>query len=384
MFKHLLVWLLIILGASVAYMQGDEPLATEEPVQSSEPLQVFVCVNHNGGHNLFEFAGTEPVGLMFSKTVDVTIFYDGAAQIAADVIHVVPDTRSGTYRWAGTVARDVRPTQNIPSQDICETLYPGQLSGKNRTIQLPMSTDQALAIRGIGAEDAINYEDQTRNLINGAIGLVFRDVPEDGIPHLQILRFSGGDDDTISVAFPDFEEQIDLYAVSRRRVSYIRKNAAGFPTVTKFLDGRASFFSRLDDPNNDSNREFFDNVMAPGQFRMFVEHGEEMIYETGGVLEFSRPSSYVPRIFMPGATIRPIACNDLAVDPFRVPYLREDDYSPYNYLQPEVSNVVGNSTCDNGIIIANTPIPEDGRLPVDGSGGVYQIPAWLVEVVPEN
>lgn len=313
---------------------------------------------------------------MFSQTVNAIVYSIPAVALSTDVIHVLPDTASGTYRWVETVVDNANTTSDIPQQDSCESIYPDRLAGMNYTIQLPLSTNQALIIQPYGT--GIQYDSFTGNLMNDAMGFVFREIPENGFPNFQILRLSGGADDTISISLPDFDQDVEFYVVSRQRLSYTRTDADGFESVSKFIDGRDRFLNRLDA----SGRTLIESIMVPGNFRFYVEFGEEIIYDSHGLLNFTRLGSYIPRNFITGTAIRPIDCG--IGNPFNVPFYRADDYSQYLYLQvPLYRNfIVGVSTCDNEITIDS--VRQDGILVVNDNqgGGMYYIAAWLVEPIP--
>ncbi|MDQ7035894.1 MAG: hypothetical protein Q9P01_13995 [Anaerolineae bacterium] len=187
-------------------------------VQSQLEDIIYLCIVDDNNINLIQVAATEPVGFMFSQTVGVYVYSDSSNPLIADIIHVTPDTVSGTYRRTGdvlrgayTTASDSIPQQgslnsrnqgpNTPPMVMCEGQYSDELEGLDRTILLPLSTNQALAVHRVNTE--IPYDIPDRTLMIGAVGFFFQEATIAAMyPHFQLLRFSGGSEDVVSFSLP--------------------------------------------------------------------------------------------------------------------------------------------------------------------------------------
>ncbi|MDQ7035893.1 MAG: hypothetical protein Q9P01_13990 [Anaerolineae bacterium] len=92
----------------------------------------------------------------------------------------------------------------------------------------------------------------------------------------------------------------------------------------------------------------------------------------GSTINIERPSTFSPREFV-GASVHVLDCN---VD---IPYVRQDDFDHYWYLNSVTRNSqsVG-SMRDNDFEI--TEVRDDGILLIQASGGVFAVPAWLVDI----
>lgn len=381
-------WVFIIIICmlfSIAPLSAQTDDSTAEDAQSevvipTNPVQIFVCIEHRQNHNLLDYIASAPVGLMFTQDVNVTIYASQDINISVDLISVEPDTATGTYRWVETIVNQANVTNGMPVTTSCENQYPElELETLNRSISIPASTDQSIVIRR--SEQVLDHEDRSNVFINGAVGIIFRDQSETGFPHMQLLRFRDGNmigsDDTISLRFPDFsDEPENLYIVSRKRVSYIRRDSGGFPSVSKFIDPIDTFISQLH-----SNEEtLLDNVLTVGQFRMYVAHGEAIEYPPNGQLEIGRLNSYSPRNFE-NALVRPIGCTP--------ELLRLQDYEPPIVAALEIENYsqYANFNLDTDLLLRYTSCTEPSSVEDVLDNGIlllrdgFYLPSWLVDVV---
>ena len=347
------------------------------PVFSQDPTDsVYVCIAHGGDFNLIEYTSPQPVGLMFSRTSDVIVYSNPDISRSVDLIQVVPDTLTGTYRWNGTIAQNVN-TINVEQND-CQEQYPDQLTGLNHTIALPIERDQSIVIRR--SNNQLVYEGNNADFFADAIGLFFHTLPENNFPHFQLLGFSNDEDSTISISLPDFDDEVELYVVSSQLVSYVNIDAQGLRSVSHFIDTRERFISRL----QANNEHLINSIMAPGNFTMYIAYGEEIYYEPHGYLELVRTSAFVPRTFDNARYIQPISCNQqlldiIGYDAFDVPFFGQQNYSQYYYFDRTV-NAEGYSSCENLIDVRN--IRDDGIIEVSigpNSRTIYYIASWLVE-----
>ena len=227
---------------------------------------------------------------------------------------------------------------------------------------LPLTPEQAIVVHNI--ENTIPYENEEVSLFIGAIGILFRDEnPE--FPHFQILRVTGGSNDTISFKFPYFtQDTTRLYAVSEQVVEHTFTNNT-VESQPKFMENRAFFLSLLAVNGDD----LLDNILAPGDFRFYVQYGEEIIYRQGTWQNFSRLSSFVPRNFVAGQTIvDPIYCNT-------IPFFRQADYSQQIYSQ-NLGEAVGIIRCGQETVVEE--VLPNGILVVEGG---FYIASWLVDIV---
>ncbi|MEL6408213.1 MAG: hypothetical protein AAFV98_05740 [Chloroflexota bacterium] len=375
-----LVWFVFTVMLSSFFIvpviaQDDEDTAeTDDNIVVNEPL-VYVCTDDGVHRNLIEYNITEPIGLIFDRTLRVTIFSPTTTNFTVDMIEIEPDTDSGTYRWVETIVGQANFISNALGQNICQHQHREFVGELLQTIPLPITPRQALIIRQ--DEVNINYAEETAagTLIIGAVGLLFETETASQLPNFQLLKIVGGEDDIVSLRFPLIEEELDLFVVSRQRLSYYNIDALGFESTPTFLDTRDRFLSRL----TASGGDFMDTIMSVGEFRMRVNYGKEIFYEPGGSLELSRISSFVPRSFTEGAIIFPITC--MVDENAEVSYYRSEAYAPENYFLDAGLGSVGRTNCTNQIEILE--VLENGILRVNTAGtsgdSDFYIAAWLVD-----
>jgi hypothetical protein len=335
---------------------------------------MYLCIVEAVNTNLLAINATEPVGFMFARTVNVFVYSNAETPLIADVIHVTSDTQSGTYRRTGDVLRGAYTTSNIseqnnsPDQADCETRYP-QLADLERTILLPISTDQALAVHR--ANTVIEYDNPASTLIIGAVGFYLQTPTVTSFPHFQILRFSGGVDDRVSVALPELATETSFYILSNSRLNQTVTDPDGFEEEPQFLNPIDGVIARLVRDQQD----FLDTVMGSGNFRMFVKYGStEIDYEPGSIINIDRLSAYTPRELEAGIPVHAMNCN---ID---VPYVREENYSHYWYLSNATRNTeaVGQMR-DKEFVVEG--VRDDGVLLIQDEGGsTYAVAAWLVDI----
>ena len=350
--------------------------AIETTPVATTSISFYVCLFSDDDYHLLEVEGSEAVALIFDRASTVAVY--SSDDLIVDIINILPDTLSGTYRWTDDIVSATVTQSFIFENNTCQTHFPNELSGLAHSIEIPITTDQAVTIRTV--DSRINY--QTANpLFIDAVGFVFDSESENEYPNFQLLRLSGGEsEDSISLTMPSFNIETSAYMVSRQRITYTTTDRNGFRSLSKLIDSRERFLSRL--YSVDSN--LLDSVLIPGNFRFLVEYGEEISFEPNTVISLSRQNEFIPRDFVVGEEIEPISCDDqiLAVEgyePFRVPFFRASDYTPYLYLQSSSGLVVGTISCSNTSSIQT--ISEVGILEIEGG---FYIASWLVQPVLEN
>jgi hypothetical protein len=347
---------------------------------------IYLCIVDGNVKNLIQVSATEPVGFMFARIVNVYVYSENINTVVADIINVTSDTASGTYRRTGDVLRGAyttdptsipeqwnlgqsNPQPDVPPITTCEEEYADELNGLDRTVLLPISPNQAMAVHRVNTP--IQYDNPEQTLIMGAVGFFFQEATIARYPHFQILRFSGGSDDKVSISLPDLETNTGIYLVSRSRLSQNMIDPDGFPNHDpQFLRPIDGFIAQL------IRREesFLDTVMGPGNFRIYAEYGTEIFYEPGSLINIERPSTFSPREFE-GTSVHVLDCN---VD---IPYVRlvsaGEAYSHYWYLDEAARNnqSVGRMRSDDFVV---TEVQDDGVLLIQTSGGEFAVPAWLV------
>lgn len=323
---------------------------------------VYICILGNESPQLLEVRATEPIALIFTSNVNVIVYSSPNVPMVADVIHVEPDTATGTYRHTGNVVTGAQTTSNILPQGNCQEQFGETLAELERTILLPLSSDQVLAVRPVGS--ILPYDNAESSLFIGAIGILFRD-DDVNFPHFQILRFNGGNNDTISIAFPTFTEDVRWYMVSRQVVE-LTFSAGDVVSQPKFMENLPFFLSLLAVGEVD----LIDDILIPGDFRLYVEYGEEIIYRNGTLQNFSRLSSFEPRLIVDNSTmITPIYCGP------NIRYFRSNNYNQHIYLQGS-SDTVGVIRCGEEKVVEAVLL--NGILVVEGG---FYIASWLVDIV---
>lgn len=347
--------------------------AQEQPVPDSRN-PVFVCIFRDGGAktNLIKVLASEPFGMTFSERVSVIVYSSAEQPVIADVIHIEPDTVSGTYRRSGDVVRGAYTTSNIPEQRACQTPTSSQIESLNRTIILPLFPNQGLAVHPIDVVPS--YDDPEATLFIGSIGLLFRDRNTEAdttnsFPHFQILRFNGGNNDTISIAFPDFTSETSLYAVSRQLTSYTETNAGDVVSQSKFMENRPFFMSLLEA----RGEKLIETILMPGNFRMYVAYGEAITYKPGTLLNLTRLSSFEARVFEDDENpvfVAPIECSG------DLPFFRPANYEQHIYFRDHSVDRVGVIRCGEKTEVE--AVLKNGILVVKGG---FHVASWLVDPV---
>lgn len=341
------------------------------PSQAQEDTRniIYVCIFNGDTSYIMKVRASEPIGLVFAEETNVIVYSSADAPLVVRVIHIISDTTTGTYKRARDVV-SANTTSNIPDQGNCEQDHSSLPTGLERTILLPVSSDQAIAIY---SQDIKLYQDEPTAII-GAIGLIPRatvdNEEQSPFPSFQILRFSGGDSDKVSLEFPELEGETEFYTVSRQLVSHTETNTNGDTSLSDPMETRTFFLSLLDS----RNISLIDDIMAKGKFRMFIEFGDPIMYRAGFLLNFARLSSFTSRTFEVGDKVIPIDCS------YDLSYIRKDDYNHYIYFDDRINSLsVGKIRCDRSGTVEK--VRDDGILIVDGG---YAIAAWLLEVDEEQ
>jgi hypothetical protein len=333
--------------------------------QAQTENEYYICIADDTNMNLLELTASEPVGFIFSRTVNAFVYSGTQNPLIADIIHIDSDTQTGTYRRVNDVLRGAYTTNpaSIAVTTDCESRYP-ILTELQKTILLPLTPSQTLVVHQ--PTRMIQYETAEGTII-GAVGFYFRDETVTNMPHFQILRFSGGADDRVSISFPDIVNETRLYIVANDRLNQNITDPAGFENQPQFLNSAAQFIARL----NRQGEDLLDTIMSRGKFRMLVQYGTEIIYEPGSWINIERLSTFVSREFEVGSIIHTLDCN---VD---VPYVRQDGFDHFWYLDSNQRSQqsAGRMRGDDFVV---TGVRDDGVLLIETSGGEFAVPAWLV------